>query len=69
MIYSNFLKEQLKMRNTKTVDNSYMPWSRRDQNRIRAKRRPDDFVLSEELGRSVNAIRIRRSRLKGWPIR
>ena len=49
--------------NTQTIDNSFMPWSREEDRRIRAKRRPDDSELSRELGRSRNAIRIRRSRL------
>jgi hypothetical protein len=55
--------------NTQVVDNSYMPWERNEDRRILAKRRPDDYELSEELGRSVIAIRTRRSRLLNRPVR
>lgn len=44
-------------------DRSYLPWTRREDRRILAVRRPEDRFLARELGRSRNAIRIRRSRL------
>ena len=44
--------------------NSCLPWTVKDTQLIMAKDRPCDRVLAKKLGRSVQAIQVRRSKVK-----
>lgn len=49
---------------TQGAPNTRRPWTSADLNRIVADDRPSDRVLSAELGRSMQAISIMRSRIR-----
>ena len=49
---------------TAGAENSKSEWTAKDEDLITASNRPHDMVLAQKLGRSVQAIQIKRSRIR-----